>query len=204
MKIVIFTPPDFYPNEAEWLIRLLGLPIYRLHIRKPGWSRKQVAALLDTIPASLRTRIVLHRHYSLLQTYRIPCGYIRFRQILTCQSQRLIDLLREKQILWCTGIHRKEDLAFLRTAPAYLFVSPIFPSLSKKDYAKSWIGGELQAILRESPCPVFALGGVCPETLPKAAEMGFAGAALLGWIWNNTDPVRRAEQILNMAEKLSP
>ena len=44
-----------------------GLP--RLHVRKPGWSRAELADYLQAIEPQYRPRLVLHSHYDLAPAY---------------------------------------------------------------------------------------------------------------------------------------
>ena len=51
------------------------------------------------------------------------------------------------------------------------------------------------------PCPVIALGGIDPEHLPKAVELGFDGVAVLGAIWDRgEDPVDAYKRLLKAWE----
>ena len=69
----------------------------------------------------------------------------------------------------------------------YLFLSPIFDSISKEGYRSAFT----PAVLREAAARgllgerVAALGGVRPELLPTLRDLGFGGAALLGCIWRD-------------------
>ena len=72
----------------------------------------------------------------------------------------------------------------------YVFLSPVFDSISKTGYAAAFPdGAELSDRLICSRYPVYALGGVTRERLEEVHALGFAGAALLGAVWEAADPV---------------
>jgi thiamine-phosphate pyrophosphorylase len=78
----------------------------------------------------------------------------------------------------------------------YIWLSPIFQSISKPGYQKKWDIPQLKESIKSSPVPVFALGGLREENIAIAAEMGFHGIALKGTLWESTDPVQKLEKIL--------
>lgn len=68
LRLIILTTPDFLPQEATALTAILDKG-FRLHLRKPGCSEKELAALIEELPASHRAGIVLHDHFTLQQRY---------------------------------------------------------------------------------------------------------------------------------------
>lgn len=110
----------------------------------------------------------------------------------------------------------------------YALLSPIYPSISKPGYGASSrqgaassssssadpsIGGgaggsptfdpdTLAGALATARCPVLALGGVTPDKFEELAERGFAGAALLGAVWQAGDPVAAWDAARREAERL--
>ncbi|MDR2731658.1 MAG: thiamine phosphate synthase [Fibromonadaceae bacterium] len=82
------------------------------------------------------------------------------------------------------------------------FLSPVFDSISKFGYKSKFGKQELRdgiAAWREhNHTPLlFALGGVEAGNLAELAELGFDGAAVLGAVWHNPDPVGAWEEILS-------
>lgn len=95
-----------------------------------------------------------------------------------------------------------QELSVCRGELDYCFLSPIYPSISKPGHAADFDAEELASALAGSRHPVLALGGVTGERFGELADLGFAGAALLGAVWQAADPVgawmeakRRAEAI---------
>ena len=85
--------------------------------------------------------------------------------------------------------HTLDEIA-AHPACDYLFLSPLFDSISKSGYRAAFTDGELRdaaarGLLGER---VVALGGIRPELLPRVRELGFGGAALLGAVWRDASP----------------
>ena len=84
----------------------------------------------------------------------------------------------------------------------YAFLSPIFDSISKAGYKSKFDLHEL----KNSPLlarrgvggEVFALGGIDEHKIDICRQLGFAGVAVLGTIWNNKNPI---EKFLRIKEK---
>ncbi|CAG9463169.1 unnamed protein product [Pedinophyceae sp. YPF-701] len=103
-----------------------------------------------------------------------------------------------------TGFH---DMAPLRAADqgglTYAFLSPVFDSVSKVGYKSARFDEqELRSTLAACPRPVYALGGVTPDRVPQLADLGFAGAAVIGHVWGSDDPVGSLRALLDAAERV--
>ena len=90
----------------------------------------------------------------------------------------------------------------------YAFLSPIFDSISKKDYKSkfshrlhkfSQIKSELISAI--SGKAVVALGGIDESKIETCREFGFTGIAVLGAIWSSTNPVKKFKRIKEKCQK---
>jgi thiamine-phosphate pyrophosphorylase len=76
----------------------------------------------------------------------------------------------------------------------YLFLSPIFPSVSKRDYVPQRTHREFQVIVErwraEGGCPVYGLGGITPQNAAHVRALGFDGMAFIGSVWESAQPVQ--------------
>ena len=65
-------------------------------------------------------------------------------------------------------------------------MSPVFDSISKSDYKRV----EFDFTKRQNKeTKLIGLGGIQSENVDQAIRMGFEGVALLGAIWNNSNPI---------------
>ena len=169
--IVVITRPDFFPGEAEAIVRLLDSgAVDRVHIRKPYAEAEHVEALLDAIPKSLYGRLSLHdchrlavkRGCGIHLNARNPLPPASFEGTVSVSCHSIEELLTTGQV-------------------AYRFISPVYPSISKPGYKPSFT---LESLKRFVDNHTIALGGVTPDKFPELADAGLGGAALLGCVWN--------------------
>ena len=66
---------------------------------------------------------------------------------------------------------------------SYVFLSPIFDSISKQGYKAAFPLQQLRMIALEAPVAVVGLGGVTARNMPLLREAGLSGAAFLGYLF---------------------
>ncbi|HEX8656600.1 MAG TPA: thiamine phosphate synthase, partial [Hymenobacter sp.] len=94
-----------------------------------------------------------------------------------------------------TSFHSLAEISQHRRRYDYVFLSPIFNSLSKQGYEAAFDLAKVAATLRQlqqrasSGPQVIALGGIEGHRLAAVRRAGFAGAAVLGAVWQQADPV---------------
>ena len=176
IKIVI-TSDHSIDNEAQRINNLLRDRFDILHLRKPKWSVDKCRMLLDNIDCSLYNRIVIHDFYELSTIYglrgihltgrhpNIPEGMTPNHISCSCHS---LDEVRE----------RKDDMN-------YVFLSPIFDSISKQGYKSPFPYDSLKVAAAQGIIDdkVIALGGVDDNKVSIIEEIGFGGYAMLGNVW---------------------
>lgn len=178
MKIIAITHPEFFPEETVAIESLLRSgTVNRVHIRKPGATSQQVAALLEGIAPELRERISLHDHLHLAQS--LGAGGVHLNSRFPSPPSGWDGLVSR-------SIHSLAEIPTL--TGDYAVLSPIFSSISKPGYSAVWHEAALMEALEEAPVPVYALGGVTPGRFPEIARLGFSGAAMLGAAWRAEVP----------------
>lgn len=175
--IVIITPPRFLPGEAEMLSLLLGGLDCRVHLRKPGCTERQMRGLIEALPEEFRPQLTLQDHLSLAPEYGV--GGVHPTSRFPVVPEGWLGLVSR-------SCHSLGEVARRRDAD-YVFLSPIFDSISKSGYSSAFTDAQLRSA-SEIDGHVYALGGVRPEHFPLLAEYGFGGAALLGHVWRDCSP----------------
>ncbi len=81
-------------------------------------------------------------------------------------------------------------------------MSPLFDSISKKNYKARFNSIELTGALKRSRIDVVALGGLRLTNMYEVKGQGFKGMAFLGAVWEADDPLKSylaiQEKLLNM------
>lgn len=174
---VIITSPRFLPGEAEMLSLLLGGLDCRVHLRKPGCTERQMRGLIEALPEEFRPELTLQDHLSLAPEYGV--GGVH-------PTSRFPVVPEGWSGLVSRSCHSLGEVAMRRDAD-YVFLSPVFDSISKSGYSSAFTDAQLRSA-PEIDGHVYALGGVRPEHFPLLTEYGFGGAALLGHVWRDCSP----------------
>lgn len=184
MKIIVITRPYFFEGEDKYITYLLEQGIYRLHIRKPHASEKEVQALIEKIPQKYYAQVVLHEHPHLVEKYQLQGFHLNSR------CPHLPDGYKGGVSRSC---HSLEEVVRYKDQCDYVFLSPIFDSISKEGYGSAFSQEELQNAYKQGIINdnVIALGGIKPEHASYLEANGFGGMAFLGYVWDKlqTPPV---------------
>lgn len=197
MNIIIITRPDFFDGETALVNRLFRLGMQRLHLRKPGASSDQLSSWIRQIDSDFYHRIVLHDHHSL--THTLHLGGIH----LNSRNPDIPHWAKQSDITISRSCHSLDELILYKPQCDYLFLSPIFDSISKEGYgaafsASTLISAHQQGIIDHK---VFALGGISSQNLSQIRSFGFGGAAILGDLWMAESPECQLQQYLLLSSK---
>lgn len=180
MRTIVITSPDFISEEINRLYEIYRLGVKAIHIRKPKASEAELDLfleyLLKVVPASC---LAVHTVTPLTARRRS----ITLHLPVAMRSYR--DRPRSEGRPFSTSAHTLGELKKLEKLYSYLFLSPIFPSISKPGYSVQWPLDQLKQCVTECACPIYALGGITPERLQSVKALGFAGAAIMGCVWQS-------------------
>jgi thiamine-phosphate pyrophosphorylase len=196
--LIVITAPTALPDEPRLLTELLAAGLERLHLRKPGWSARQVEKLIQALPPPFWARLVLHGHPGLVRRYELGGLHLTASQRAAARRR---PHLQPGQTL-STSFHSLAEISQHRRRYDYVFLSPMFDSLSKAGYASKFDLPTVQAFLQKLASrpgyrpAVLALGGLDYQTIPLARQVGFEGVAVLGTIWQSASPPAALRQLL--------
>ncbi len=173
-ELILITLPDFFDGETAICNRLFADGLWRLHLRKPEATRLQTATWIEEIEPQYRSRIVLHDHHELALIYGLAGIHLNRRNNMRIDAGEL-SVSR--------SCHSLEEVRDVATDYDYVFLSPIFDSISKQGYRAAFTEEELRAASDILSANVYALGGITFDNLAKVRELGFKGAAMMGGFW---------------------
>ncbi len=178
MKLIVITSPEFLINEADAINGLFRAGLQVLHLRKPNASAGEIENLIRQIDSKYRNRIVLHEHFLLAERYCLKGIHLNMRNSKVPVGY--------KGHVSCS-CHTMEEVSKWKPVCDYIFLSPIFDSISKTEYRAAFTSTDLLKARNDGviDSKVIALGGICKRNMAEAKEMGFGGVAVLGDIWNH-------------------
>ena len=189
MKWITITSPEFLSGEAIFIGKLFSQGLDLLHLRKPEASLEAYKQLLLQIPEQWHSRIVLHEHFKLAEEYKLHGIHLNRRCSVTPNAFH--------GSISCS-CHTIEEVITQKESKDYVFLSPIFDSISKVGYHAAFSPTSLKQAAIENVIDekVIALGGLTANNIPLVKEWHFGGVALLGDIWKRmSDP--QVDEYLN-------
>lgn len=197
MKLIVFTRPDFFEDEAAQITQLFENGLSILHLRKPASTREEMARLLMEIPSEHLSKVTLHDHFDLLEEFSVGGVHLNSRNphYLGKKKVRISKSCHSFLELKGTELEGNKGIADYD----YVTLSPIFDSVSKQGYASQFSHEDLLANRQLINAKVMALGGVTYDNIQSLKQYGFGGAAMLGCIWKdfNIDHFKECLHSLN-------
>ena len=223
MKISLVSSFYDIPNEIHVLNLLFcnGLEVF--HLRKDleckhlggieKYTEDKIRNYIESIPTCFRNRIIMHSHFHLVQEYRLLGAHFTkkytYEQYATDEGINQQDKPFHKIGF---SLHATSEIKSYEKVYDYLFLSPIFDSISNKGYHSKFDLTRLKKFLQEKniTSEIIALGGMNSTKVSKVKELGFHGLSLLGYIWSAFDEdqdiiqaVNRFKVIMNIKNSLT-
>lgn len=161
-----------FAQKAEELPLLADFD--RIHVRMPDLTEADMDVLLSAIPEDTLSRIVLHNHHALALKHRVHGVHINSHNPKAPEGVAAVS----------RACHSLDELKAHTDNYEYLTLSPIFDSISKRGYKSAFVPEDISDNLPAGK--TIALGGVRPDDFFRLRRVGFAGAALMGYLTTAT------------------
>ena len=193
-SVILISPPSYKSGEIDLICKFFDEGLMRYHLRKPNFSIEEIYEFLEKVPTKYLSKIVVHRYPEILKDFDL--GGYHFRS-----NEPVIDV----RGISSRSLHKIDELVQLKENFEYVFLGPVFRSISKKGYGPKISLNQIFSVLKNdslnhlSKKPnVYALGGIRKKKMIRLAEVGFSGVALLGAVWGSSDPLRALKEFLSM------
>ena len=193
MYLIIITEPQFTDNEAAIIAQLLHWGVDLMHLRKPESSADELAKLIEAIPTAYHNRLVLHDHFDLAAHFTLHGLHLNRRNsVLPPNHEGMVS----------QSCHTLDEVKACKTKYDYVFLSPVFNSISKLGYTSAFTPKALSEAKKQGLIDqkVVALGGITAANIDKTKYYGFGGVALLGDIWSRTADKNFEEYVRKIVE----
>lgn len=177
MKIIAITTPKIISDDGYIIRGLLDNGVDIVHLRKPESTVDECRVLLSNLGDEYRGRIVVHDYAELFYEFSLMGVHM---------NKNIRTLPRGYRGLRTRSCHSFEEVVRYKEECDYLFLSPIFDSISKVGYRSAFdhdslrqasIGGVIDG-------RVIALGGVTFDRIDYLKELNFGGVAMSGAIYS--------------------
>lgn len=177
MKIIAITTPKIISDDGYIIRGLLDNGVDIVHLRKPESTIDECRELLSNLGDEYRARIVVHDYPELYYEFSLRGVHIN-KNIGTLPDG--YDGLRTR------SCHSLEEVVRYKDECDYLFLSPIFDSISKAGYHSAFDECSLRqaSISGVIDSRVIALGGVTFDKIDYLRNLNFGGGAMSGAIYS--------------------
>lgn len=185
--IILLSHPESVPEETTQVNTILEtFPELIFHLRKPEWDEQQIASFLQSLKTAVHPRVVLHHHYQLTESFHL-------KGIHLTENARHSGINHPEIV--STSFHCLEDARNESGRYTYFFCSPVFPSISKAGYRtdENWNITTENDLFKTK---AVALGGIEAHRLTEIRKRGFNHIAVLGAIWQSTDPIGTMHELV--------
>ncbi len=180
MKLILITTPEYFVEEDQILTALFEEGLDILHLRKPNTEAIYAERLLTLIPEKYHKKIVIHDHFYLCDEYKLKGIHLSSRNPLAPDNY-------SGNI--SASCHTLEEVKADKKTCDYVFLSPIFNSISKQGYLSQFSPEEIRDAVKADIIDkkVIALGGIDESNILRVKDFGFGGAAIMGGLWSKFD-----------------
>lgn len=186
--MIVISNPIAIANEISLIHSLFEEGLELFHVRKPDYSEIEMAKFIHQIKLEYRNSLVLHSHHDLAENFGI--NKIHFSE-KTRKSAINFPARFPKHCRYSTSTHSIKEFNALENHFEYAFLSPVFKSISKENYAPETDLFDALKSRTNFQTKIIALGGIDSDNIKKTLENGFDAIALLGSIWNSENPIKQ-------------
>ena len=206
MLITVITPESNLKKENEIVNDLFKNGLERLHLRKPDNSAEETRKYIKSIEPQYHPNIILAGNFDLFNEFDLGGIHLNDPSRRDEDLRKKIDYISPSLV--STSYHTWQKIVENDFHFGHVFISPVFDSISKKDYKASidpYGARKTKQKLAEQNkyCPrIVGLGGVGINEIKALYEYGFDGAAMLGTLWMSGNPVTTFIKALSVAKSL--
>ena len=177
MKIIAITSPKVIDEDVYLINTLLNNGIDTIHLRKPDSTIDECRNLLVKLSTEQRAKIVVHDYSELYFEFSLKGIHI---------NKNVTTLPKGYSGIKTRSCHSFEEIVRYKSDYDYLFLSPIFDSISKEGYKSAFteemlLKASSDGIIDDK---VIALGGITFDKISYLRALNFGGVAMLGSIYN--------------------
>lgn len=181
----IITLGNTTKEEIALLKKLIAWPGVYVHVRKPDLSEAQYAQYLTAFSIDERQSLVAHQYPTLSMDHGLPRLHLSAAKRNSLSADELCPYASSSTHSW-------DEFNRLPSSFEMAFISPVFPSISKKGYGIEQQVSPSGRTNRMSAA--IALGGINEKRIAHMARHDFDDFALCGALWEAANPLEEAKR----------
>jgi thiamine-phosphate pyrophosphorylase len=209
MQLIVCSTPEILSDEQQLVHELIQSGLQTFHLRKPLFSIDEMRNWLQKMQRSDHHRVVIHSHWSLTKEFQlkgIHIGATVWKKLPVTEQQAWWTYAKENQLTISSSVHNQEEINRLPQEMDYVWLSPVFESLSKQAYKSDYNTEQFDAWVKElkekKQTKVYALGGITSTHIPELVQRKFDGAVVLGNVWNSIAGLQDKELVRERIKQL--
>lgn len=203
MKKIIYTPEQDVVSEIEKIVSMFEMGADFLYLRKPEKEIAYWYSYIEQFPFGWESKMITS-DFKLLHDLELGGFHFKreaIKEISESDLKENLSMLKESKKISSVTAHNFDDLKKYDNAFDIVLISPLFDSISKKEYTGNWNFEKLREYLenRESISTLLiGQGGINDKNVLKINQLGLDGYALLGYLWDSKEDV--AQQFKNLMD----
>lgn len=205
LKLIVISSVENIKDEINTVIQLFENELEYFHLRKPELPEEELRKYITRIPEEFHSRIIIHSHFNLIYEFNLKGIHFNKKNIKTYWN-KFNNIKRHKSV----SCHSFDEVLTIfhknKKKFDYVFLSPVFDSISKKGYKSSFSEDSIRNFFKENPDfighKIIALGGINEYNVEKTLQIGFGGVAICGVLWENFKETRNINKILLTFKKI--
>lgn len=183
--IILLSPEQPVAHESAIVNTLLERGLSLFHIRKYQFTDVEMTAYVDAIDPRHRKQLVLHSHFHLANGLGVERLHVREEDRKEHKQQAFLT-----GFTLSTSVHAITTFNTLDAIWDYAFLSPVFPSISKKGYGMVHTVLDDLRLQCNPHVRLVGLGGINEQNYRQVFTAGADAIALLGAVWNSPEPIQ--------------
>lgn len=198
LRLYLVLDPDLCGGElgmVQTAVQAAEAGVTTVQLRAPQWKKRRYAecgrALLKAL-APYRVPLIVNDHVDVAVAIGAQGAHVGQDDLSPIDCRQLMP---PEMILGLSVTNMTECLAVDAHVVDYIGIGPVWPTDTKKDAADAVGLPGLVDIVRASPCPSVAIGGITARDVPTVMHAGVDGVAVVSAICGKPD-IKLAVQTL--------
>jgi thiamine-phosphate pyrophosphorylase len=194
LKKIIYTPEQDQISEIEKIVSMFEMGADYLYLRKPEKDISYWYAYIEQFPYGWESKMITSE-FKLLHDLKLGGFHFNREMLQNVSEKDLIEnlkMLKDSSIKSSVTAHDLSELNKYDGQFDIVLISPLFDSISKKEYHGNWDFEKLKIFI-ENRTPLSTLligqGGIVDKNVMEVQSLGLDGYALLGYLWNSSEDV---------------